>query len=232
MIYISTNSLKNKNCNFTAKPNLKKVLPQVKNAFNKTLPGIQSPTRLHTFLSEAERIARDAEINELNDRTGFVRKFIETLYNDGGLSEYFRGLIGIIQAFKVANCGEYAEITKTILKLNGIKNCDMFAVFAKKKNEPPRALDHAIVALGIKQSHNNKKTKQLFQPPAGTKIIDMWYDGYTGTIKGAHKKFRALGLQQDETILLKPLTTYEMDKEAKTVIEQAFPQLIIKNRVS
>ncbi len=218
------------NLNFTARTNIKKILPQVKEAFNKTLPDIQSPTRMHAFLSETERVARGTEINELDDRTRFVRNFIETLYDDGGLPEYFRGLIGIIQAFKVANCGEYAEITKTILRLNGIKNCDMFAVFAKKKNEAPRELDHAIVALGIKKSHNNKKTQQLFQPPAGTKIIDMWYDGYIGTIKGAHKKFRELGLQQDETILLKPLSTYEMDKEAKTVVKQAFPQLIIKNR--
>lgn len=216
--------------NFTARPNLKKILPQVRAAFNKTLPDIQSPTRLHTFLNETEKSARAAEITELNNRTGFVRKFIDTLYRDGGQPEHFRGLIGIIKAFKAANCSEYAEITKTILNLNGVKNCDMFAVFAKKKNQPPRALDHAIVALGIKKSHNNKKTQQLFQPPAGTKIIDMWYDGYIGTIKGAHKKFRELGLQQDETILLKPLSTYEMDKEAKTVVKQAFPQLIIKNR--
>lgn len=225
-------SFSNYNLNFSGRPKLKKILPQIKQAFNTTLPDIESPTRIDTFLPLGQRIIQDAEIKELDQKIRFVRHFIESLIPDEGLAGYFRGQIGIVKAFKVANCGEYAEITKSILKINGIKNCDMFGVFAKKANskDAPRSLDHAIVAFNVKKSHNNKKTAEPFIPRPGIRIIDMWYNGYIGTIKGAHKKFRNIGLMPGETIMLKPLKTYEPNNEAFEAIRRDFPRVLIKTK--
>lgn len=219
----------NYSISFAAKPKLKKVLPQVKNAIFKTLPDIESPNKYV--------IAGDSTsdtFKELNNRLGFIRAFITTLISDGGLPEHFRGLIGIVQAFKVANCDEFAEITKTVLKANGVKNCDMFELCALKPNskEQPRQLGHAITAIGVKKSHNNKKTLRPFIPRPNTIIMDTYLDGYIGTAKSSKKKYKIFGLQPDEILMLKPVKTYEPDKASLDTVRKKFPSLVVNKKAN
>lgn len=218
--YINSNS----SISFTARPKLKKVLPQVKKAIFETLPDIESPNKLVM----AGDTTSDT-FKELNNRLGFIRAFIKTLYPDGGLPEHFRGLIGIVKTFKVANCDEFAEITKTALRTNGVKNCDIFEVYAQKpgSNEQPRRLDHMITAIGVKKNHNDKKHLRPFVPRPNTVIVDTYLDGYVGKAKNAKKKFRIFGLQPDEILMLKPVKTYEPDKASIEKIKNAFPSLVI-----
>lgn len=212
------------NIHFEAKKNLKKVLPKVKNAIADTLPGIRYPNKLAT-----PGLPLSPEVKDLNNRLGFVRAFIKTLYPEGGVVEYFRGQIGIIQAFKVAHCDEMAEISKTALKSNGIKNCDIFQLFAKKanSNERPRPLDHTVTVIGVKKSLNNKQSGRPFTPRKGITIFDFYLDGFIGGIKRAKKKYAIFGLKPDETLMLKPLKSYEPDKKTFEKVKKEFPKLII-----
>lgn len=217
---------------FTGKPQaLKKILPATKNAFFKTFQDLQSPSKA-LFLSKDEFEMKKKEITDINNRLGFVRKFIDTLFADGGLVEYFRGTIGCVKAFKVANCSEYAEITKTILKMNGVKKCDMFELFAQKgnSNEPPRSLNHAITAINIPKSKNNKRIQKPFIPSKNTIIADMWLDGYIGKVKNSKNVYKKIGLMDDEIILFKPMPTFEPNEECFASIRKEFPTLIINKQ--
>lgn len=217
----------NYSISFSARPNLKKMVPKVENAIFKTIPDVESPNK-HVIAGD---ISSDT-FKDLNIRLGFIRAFIETLYPEGGLPEYFRGLIGLVQAFKVANCDELAEITKTALKINGIKNCDIFALYAKKPNskEAPRKLDHAITAIGVKKSKNNKQTSRPFIPNPNTVIVDTYLDGYIGTAKGCKKKYSIFGLKPDEILMFQPIKTYEPDKASIEKVRNAFPTLIVSKK--
>ena len=214
---------------FTGRPKTHKILPKLKFVFNETLPDLRSPSKA-CFLSPEEFAAKQPEIKDLEDRLNFIRYFIKSLYRDGGVSEHFRGLIGCVKAFKVANCDEFAEITKTICRMNGIKNCDMFAVYAKEINsrKPPRSLDHAVVALNVPKSKNNKLTCKPFLPAKHTVFVDMWLDGFIGKTKDTKALLKKIGLGDNETIMLKPLKTYEPDNKSFEKIKEEFPKLSIK----
>lgn len=214
---------------FTGRPKTHKILPKLKFAFSETLPDLRSPSKA-CFLSPEEFADKQPEIKEIEDRLKFVRYFVKSLYRDGGISEHFRGLIGCVRAFKVANCDEYAEITKTICRLNGIKNCDTFAIYAKEINsrKPPRPLDHAVVALNVSKNKNNKESCKPFIPTKHTIFADMWLDGFIGKTPQARELFKKIGLKDNEIIMLKPLKTYEPDKAAFEKIKNEFPKLSIK----
>lgn len=114
--------------------------------------------------------------------------------------------------------------------MNGIKNCDMFAVYAKEINsrKPPRSLDHAVVALNVPKSKNNKLTCKPFLPAKHTVFVDMWLDGFIGKTKDTKALFKKIGLGDNETIMLKPLKTYEPDNKSFEKIKEEFPKLSIK----
>ncbi len=217
----------NYSISFAARPKLKKVLPQVKNAIFRTLPGVESPNKYAMAGDSTSDTFKD-----LNNRLGFIRAFIKTLYADGGLPEHFRGLIGIVQAFKVAHCDEFAEITKTVLKANGVKNCDMFELYALKPNskEKPRKLDHMITAIGIKKSQNDKQKLRPFIPRPNTIIMDTYLDGYIGTAKNVKKKYKIFGLEPDEILMFRPVRTYEPDKASLETVRHKFPSLVVNKK--
>lgn len=214
----------NSNFSFGYKPQLKKTLPKISRAIKETLPDIESPNK---YVLAGDTTSQ--EFQELNSRLGFVRQFCQTLYSEGGLPEHFRGLIGIVKAFKVANCDEFAEITKTVLKINGVKDCDIFELYAKKPNSKdcPRSLDHMVTAIGIKKSLNDKQTRRPFVPRSGAIIMDTYLDGYIGNAKSCKKRYQIFGLQPNEILMLKPVKTYEPDNAAIAVVKKAFPGLLI-----
>lgn len=222
------NSIQSQNT-FTGYQKPKRVLPHLKRAFESTLPNLRSPSK-SMFLSPDELASREKEFKDLNGRLHFVRDFIKTLYQDAGLVEHFRGFIGCIKAFNVANCDEFAEITKIILRMNGVKNCDMFSLYAKKINskEEPRMLDHAITAIKVPKRKNNKRNQKPFIPNKHIIIADMWLDGFVGKVSEAKKIYKKIGLKDDEIIMLKPLPTLEPDKKCFDKIKQEFPTLKIK----
>lgn len=218
-------NINHNNINFQARQNLKQTLPKISRAIQQTLPDIECPNK---YVLKGDTTSE--EFKELNFRLGFVREFCKTFYRDGGLSEHFRGLIGIVKSFKVANCDEFAEITNTTLKANNIKNCDMFELYAGKPNskEKPRGLDHMITAIGVKKNHNNKQTPRPFIPRPNTIIIDSYLDGYIGTAKSGKKKYKIFGLQPDEILMFKPVKNLEPDKTSLELVKKEFPGLIIQ----
>jgi len=214
----------NSKFSFGTRTNLKKTLPKVSRAIKETLPDVQCPNK---YVLAGDTTSQ--EFKELNFRLGFVRQFCKTLYQEGGLAEHFRGLIGVVKAFKVANCDEFAEITKTVLKTNGIKDCDIFELYAKNPNskEQPRRLDHMVTAIGIKKNLNDKQNLRPFVPRSGAIIMDTYLDGYIGTVKSCQKRYQIFGLQPNEILMLKPVKTYEPDKDAIDTVKNSFPGLLI-----
>ncbi len=215
------------NCSFTGRPNIKKILPRAKSVFAEQFRDVQSPSAIRHFLPDDE--IYPTQVRELNKKLRFTREFRKSLLADGQKPEYFRGFVGILKTFKVANCDEFAEFMKIILRINKIKNCDMYALYSQKGNAKPSSLDHCIVALNIPKSKNNKIKRIPFQPKDNVKIIDMWWqNGFIGNVKKAKKLYKALGLKDDEKLLLRPLNTPEPDKKCFDRILKDFPQLKIK----
>lgn len=212
--------------NFNGKVNIKRTLPKVRKAFDETFKDLRSPSKAK-FMEEKEVPELFGDIAELNRRLDFVRKFVGNLTLEGGLPEYFRGLVGCVKAFKVANCDEYAEITKTICRMNGIRKCDMYSLLARKVNskDAPRSLDHAVVAINVPKKRNNKFIRKPFIPDKNIVILDFWSDGFIGSISHAKNLYKNFGLADNEEILLKPLKSYEPDKEAFAKIKKDFPKL-------
>ena len=215
--------------NFNGRVNVKRTLPKVRKAFDETFKDLRSPSKVK-FMDEKDVLAKFGDIAELNRRLDFVRKFVGSLTLEGGLPECFRGLVGCVKAFKVANCDEYAEITKTICRMNGIRKCDMYSLFARKLNskEAPRSLDHAIVAINVSKNRNNKFIRKPFIPDKNTTIVDFWSDGFIGNVSSAKNKYKKLGLMEDEELLLKPLKSYEPNKDAFAKIKKEFTKLYLK----
>ncbi len=215
--------------NFNGRVNVKRTLPKVRKAFDDTFKDLRSPSKAK-FMDEKDVLVKFGDIAELNRRLDFVRKFVGSLSLEGGLPEYFRGLVGCVKAFKVANCDEYAEITKTICRMNGIRKCDMYSLFARKLNskEAPRSLDHAIVAINVSKNRNNKFIRKPFITDKNTMIVDFWSDGFIGNVSSAKNKYKKLGLMEDEELLLKPLKSYEPNKDAFAKIKKEFPKLYLK----
>lgn len=212
---------------FTGRPpKLKKVLPKTKQILSEYFAEIKSPSRCR-FLTPEEFASKEAEIKELNNRFGFVKNFINTLYKDGGIPEHFRGLIGIVEAFKVGNCEQFSEIAKTLLKMNKVKKADMYAMYAKKLNshEAPRSLNHSIVAINVPKSKNNKLTRKPFIPSKKVIGVDMWLDGYIGKVSESREVYKELGLLNDEVIMLRPLLTLEPNQAAFDAIKADFPKM-------
>ncbi len=222
----------NNNYSFTGKSQFSKNITNVKKVFNREFKDVKSPSRYEMLPIEKKQELAD-EIKDLSDRLKFIRKFNKTFYQDGGLPEVFRGLIGCVQAFKVGNCAEFAEIGKTILKMNGIKNCDIFTLHAKTPDGSIRNLDHTLIAFKIPSTKNNPVTKVngiYFVPSNDTHILDLWLDGFSGKIKQAKKKYRILGLNSEDRLLLKPENTYEPDLKTIKELKKAFPKLVFNDK--
>ena len=216
----------NANISFTARPKVKKIIPKAAKKFKSFCAGVESPSYM-CYFTPADELSRTA-LKDANLRLGFSRTFRKNLLGEGGLPEYFRGFVGIIKAFKVANCDEFSELMKIILRMNKVKRCDMFALYSQKANETPKALDHCVVALNVPKARNNKKNRVPFVPKDNVKIIDMWWpNGFVGNVKKAKELYKIFGLQKDEKLLLKPQPTLEPDKKCFDRILKDFPQLKI-----
>ena len=215
---------------FTGKSVFNKNIKQAKRIFFSEFKDVKSPAKYELLPVEKQQELA-AEIKELSDRLKFVRHFSKSFYKDGGIPEVFRGLIGCVKAFKVGNCAEFAEIGKTILKMNGINNCDIYTLHAKSPNGTLRNLDQTLIAFNVPKTKNNPVTKRngtYFKPMEDTRILDLWLDGFSGTVKQAKKKYKILGMKQDDQLILKPENTYEPDFETIEKLKKAFPKLIFK----
>ncbi len=225
------NNVQNNNFSFTGKSPLLKDIKQVKRIFFSEFKDVKSPARYELLPPEKQQELAP-EIKELSDRLKFVRHFNKTLYEDGGLPEVFRGLIGCVKAFKVGNCAEFAEIGKTILKMNGIKNCDIYTLHAKAPDGTLRNLDQTLIAFKVPKTKNNPLTKRngtYFRPAEDIRILDLWLGGFSGKVKQARKKYRILGMKPDDQLILKPENTYEPDLETIEKLKKEFPKLMFKN---
>lgn len=223
------NNIKN-NYNFTGKSQFSKNIKQVKRIFNKEFHDVKSPAK-YEMLPQEKQQELAGEIKDLSDKLKFIRKFSQTFYLDGGLPEVFRGLIGCVKAFKVGNCAEFAEIGKTILKMNGIKNCDIYTLHAKTPNGIIKDLDQTLIAFKVPKTKNNPITKRngtYFEPTNDTQILDLWLDGFSGSVKQAKKKYQILGLNHNDRLLLKPENTYEPDIKTIETLKKQFPKLVFK----
>ena len=216
----------NPNISFTARPKINKILPKAQEKFKDFCTDVQSPSHMRYF-AQADELC-PSTVRDLNKRLRFTREFRKSLIEDGGLPGYFRGFIGIVKSFKVANCDEFAEIMKVILRMNRVKKCDIFGVYAQKGNEAPRNLDHCVTVLNVPKSKNNKKNRVPFVPKDNVKIIDMWWpNGFVGNPQKAKKIYKIFGLKEDEKLMLRPLNTFEPNKECFERILNEFPQLKI-----
>lgn len=217
---------------FTGKSVFNKNIKQVKRIFFSEFKDVKSPARYELLPVEKQK-ELTPEIKELSDRLKFVRHFNKTLYQDGGLPEVFRGLIGCVKAFKVGNCAEFAEIGKTILKMNGINNCDIYTLHAKSPDGTLRNLDQTLIAFKVPHTKNNPATKRngtYFKPMENTRILDLWLDGFSGNIRQAKKKYKILGMKQNDELILKPENTYEPDLETIDKLKKVFPKLIFNDK--
>lgn len=223
---INTITQNNPQQNFTARPNLKRTLPKIKEAIQKTFNGTESPS----MLIVQGKFGTD-EYKDVNFKLKFVRAFIDSLYADEGLVGHFRGLIGLVRQFRVANCEEYAKITDTVLKVNGVKNGGVYELWAKNPNNslPPRRLDHAVTVIRAPKSKaKGKGDNSPFIAPKSTQIMDMWLGGFVGTLKTAKKRYyETLGLLPEEQLMLRRVNTFTPDKQSLEVVREKFPSLIV-----
>lgn len=212
---------------FTGKNNIEPKIKKIRKVFDNYFPDLKSPSRMKLFADKNDSFTNSKELADISDRLSFVRYYIKTLYPDGGVAEYFSGLLGIVKAFKVANCDEYAEILKTILRLNGFKKVDIFELYAQNasKKDAPRRLDHTITAIGVSNKKNQKQSGKLFVPSNFTRILDFWLDDKVRTYKEAKECYKIVGLKDSETLLLKPLKSYEPNKDAFDAVIKDFPKL-------
>ena len=223
------NTIQN-NYSFTGRSPLPKNMKKVKHLFFSEFKDVKSPARYEMLpVEKQQELAK--EIKEVSDKLRFLRHFSKTFYEDGGLYEVFSGLIGCVKAFKVGNCAEFAEIGKTILKMNGIKNCDIYTLHAKTADGTIKNLDQTLIAFKIPKTKNNRTTKQngtMFEPSQDTPILDLWLDGFAGKVRQARKKYQILGLNPEDKLLLKPENTYEPTFITLEKLRKEYPNLIIK----
>ena len=213
--------------NFGRKANLPQTLNNVRTAFKKEFRDVESPSYYRMIAPET---IEQEQLLDLENKLRFVRAFSKTLIGDEGLLGHFRGKIGLMQGFKVANCDEYAEVGKTVLRMNGVKDADMFRLYAKTPAGTIRDLDHEIVAVGISKSKNNygkKQKNEMFEPRKGAMIFDMWLNGFIGKVKNCRKAFRQIGLKDDEKLMFAPVRTYEADNTILTSLKDKYPRLVV-----
>lgn len=217
----------NYNCSFTGKINAKKILPKAIRAFNNTFSNVQSPSKI-CFFADPDTFC-GSQIRHLNKNLKTIRDVIQITGIENGAAERFYGLFKFVKLYNVANGSEFAEIMKTILRLNKVKNCDVFALYAKDNYKNIRRLDHCIVGLNVPKARNNKQICKPFIPPKSVKIIDMWWpNGFVGNPKEAKKLYKVFGLESSETLMLKPLKTFEPNNEAFNAILENMPQLKVR----
>ncbi len=212
---------------FTARPNTKKVLYKLRPVFNETFGHLRSPSRIKEFRGFApEGNVQTEDLCDLLDKLKFLRGFIKQEYYEGGVENYYANFLKIVKSFGVANCFEYAVIAKTILRLNKIKNVDIFSVQVKDAKGNIKDFDHAVVALGVSKSKNNKKTKQVFKPSKNTLIVDLWWPfGTICKLKNVRKKYRIMGLKDSDEIMFKPVKIPEPNTKSLNNVTEQLPQL-------
>lgn len=222
----------NNNFTFTGKSPLTKNLKLIKKAYIAEFRDVKKPASFHQ-LSPKEQLEKAEEIKKANMLLKVVREFNKMAYAEGGNAEVFRRLIGFMRTFKVGNCAEIAETGKTICRMNGIKNCDIFTLHAKSPDGTTRPLDHTIVAFKVPKSKNNITTKNnetLFEPYQNTKILDLYLDGYTGKVKDSKKIYKIFGLESNEKLLFRAERTHEPTPETIELLKKDFPQFIIDKK--
>ena len=57
------------------------------------------------------------------------------------------------------------------------------------------------------------------------RILDLWLDGFTGTVRQAKDKYKILGLNSSDTLLFKPENTFEPNLDAINLLRVKFPKL-------
>lgn len=67
-------------------------------------------------------------------------------------------------------------------------------------------------------------------PSNFTKLLDFWLDGKIRTYKEAKDCYKIFGLKDSDTLLLKPVKSYEPNKEAFNSIIKKFPKLDINKK--
>lgn len=222
----------NNNFSFTGRSPLPSNMKKVKQIFYKEFKDVKSPAKYEMLPVEKQQELAQ-EIKEASNMLRFLRKFSKTFYVDGGLYEVFRGLIGCVKTFKVGNCAEFAEIGKTILKMNGIKNCDIYTLHARTPDGSVKNLDQTLIAFKVPKTKNNRMTKingTMFEPSQDTPILDLWLDGFAGKVKQAKKKYQILGLNPEDKLLLKPENTYEPDLITLENLRKEYPNLVINKK--
>lgn len=212
---------------FTGKNNIEPKIKKIRKAFDNYFPDLKSPSRMRLFANRDDKFINSKELTDISEKLSFVRYYKKTLYPEGGAAEYFSGLFGIVKAFKVANCDEYAEMLKTILRLNGFKKVDIFELYAQdaSKKDAPRRLDHIITAIDVSNKKNQKQSGKLFMPSNFTRILDFWLDDKVRTYKEAKDCYKIFGLKDSDSLLLKPVKSYEPSKDAFDAIIKKFPML-------
>lgn len=213
---------------FTSKSAFQKNIKQVKGIFFSEFADVRKPAS-YSNLPKQKQLELLDEIRETNMLLRVIRELQHTAYEEGGIFEVFRRLIGMLSTFKVGNCAELAETGKTICKMNKIKNCDIFTLHAKSSDGCIRALDHTIVAFKVPKSKNNTITKRkgiIFEPFSNTQILDFYMNGFSGNVRQARKIYAAFGLKPDEKLLFKTENTYEPDINTIEKLRKEFPNLI------
>ena len=211
------------NIHFSARPRYKKPLKKVSDAVQLTLSGVESPNKMiHSGFEQPNSYVRD-----LNSKLAYIRTFMKRVLAEDGIVGYFIEQIGLVKRFRIAHCNEYAEITKTALKANGIKNADVYNLYVQSNSGKIRQIDHAVTAIGVKPSR--KSALKPFVPRSGVQIIDSYYDGFCGKISDARKMYCDQQLiQPNETLMLAKIPTIEPNQEALNEVKKAFPTLVIR----
>lgn len=213
---------------FTGKSQLKSNIKLVKRVFFSEFADVKKPAS-YNRLPKEKKAELAAEIKESNMILRVIREFQRSAFEEGGNFEVFRRLIGMLKTFKVGNCAELAETGKTICKMNGLKNCDIFTLHAKSPDGKVRELDQTIIAFKVPNSLNNRTTKKngtLFTPKKDTIIFDLYMNGFYGNVRQSRKLYKEFGLKPEDKLLFKPENTYEPNKETLNKLKQTFPKLV------
>lgn len=213
---------------FTGKSQLKSNIKLARRVFFAEFADVKKPAS-YSSLPKEKQAELAKEIKESNMILRVIRELQRTAFEEGGNYEVFRRLIGMLKTFKVGNCAELAETGKTICKMNGLKNCDIFTLHAKSPDGKVRELDQTIIAFKVPNSLNNRATKKngtLFTPKKDTIIFDLYMNGFYGNVRQSRKLYKGFGLKPEDKLLFKPENTYEPNKETLNKLKQTFPKLV------
>lgn len=225
------------NKNFTARnPEIRKA-DALCRLVNKEFPFF-SNTKIDEFLPNDKAREKFASNYRLLKYRDFVSEGVSVLREYYGYeSKYnkriFKVLNGVRTA-KFANCGEMAEVTKTVLEINGVKNvrtCELYAI--DKKTKKIRDLDHTVVIQDLKIPKNFSYIygDDLIKPEAKNIIIDSWA-GFADYSNNAFQKYKnkpyfEQPLKEDEEIMIFPHSKKKLSKKDIQFIKQTYPSLVI-----